>query len=36
VVAAPVGAGADDTCVVAGRLAQPAAMTPKISSTTIN
>src|SRR5262245_16921234 len=36
VAAAPVGAGADETCVVAGRLAQPAAPTPKMSSATIN
>jgi hypothetical protein len=36
VVAAPVGAGADETCVVAGRLAQPAALTPRISRATIN
>jgi hypothetical protein len=37
VVAAPVGAGADDaSSAVAGRLAQPAAPTPRISSAIIN
>src|SRR5215510_9401204 len=36
VAAAPVGAGAAETCVVAGRLAQPVALTPRISRATIN
>jgi len=36
VAAAPVGAGAAETCVVAGRLAQPAALTPTMSSAIIN
>src|SRR5262249_36690663 len=36
VAAAPVGAGAAATCVVAGRLAQPVALTPRTSRATIN